>query len=119
MEHNDRNAYRAIRRTCECFTGTSPCSEGGLYGSLYRSSGLLRVADAVLVNPSPGARFALNPKNSYPPLATPENKLYSLALSSMRKKVGTTRRSPSYERFLKACSLPFMRIAKHLTALRA
>ena len=43
----------------------------------------------------------------------------SLALSSINKKVGTRCRSPSYERFLKGCSSPFMRLAEHLTALRA
>ena len=43
----------------------------------------------------------------------------SLALPSISKKVGTRCPSPSYERFLEGCSSPFMRLAEHLTALRA
>ena len=43
----------------------------------------------------------------------------TLALSSISKKVGTRCRSPSYEWFFEGCSSPFMRLADHLTALRA
>ena len=43
----------------------------------------------------------------------------SLALSPISKKVGTRCRSPFYERFLEGRSSPFLRLAEHLTALRA
>ena len=43
----------------------------------------------------------------------------ALALSSMSEKVGTRCRSPSYERFLEGCSSSFLRLAEHLTVLRA
>ena len=46
-------------------------------------------------------------------------KYNSLALSSISKNLGTRCRSPSYGRFLEGCSSPFMRLAEHLTALRA
>ena len=51
-----------------------------------------------------------------PPPAPPNN---SLALSSISKKVSTRCRRSSYERFLEGCSSPFMRLAEHVTALRA
>ena len=54
-----------------------------------------------------------------PPLGHTRKPRNSLALSSKRKKVGTRCRSSSYERFLEGCSSPFMRLAEHLTALRA
>ena len=43
----------------------------------------------------------------------------SLALPSTSEKAGPRRQSPSYERFSEGCNSPFMRLAKHLTALRA
>ena len=52
-------------------------------------------------------------------VATPKKEHNSLALSTISKKVGTRCRSPPYERFLEGCSAPFMRLAEHLTALRA
>ena len=52
-------------------------------------------------------------------VATPENKVTHWSLSSISKKVGTRCKSPSYERFLEGRSSPFMRLAEHLTALRA
>ena len=45
-------------------------------------------------------------------VATPENKV-----THWRRHKRC--RSPSYERFLEKCSAPFMRLAEHLTALRA
>ena len=42
-----------------------------------------------------------------------------LALSSISKEVGTRCRCPSYEQLLEGCGSPFMRLAEHLTALRA
>ena len=52
-------------------------------------------------------------------VATPEKKRNSLALSSISKKIDKMCRRPSYERFLEECSSPFMRLAEHLTLLRA
>ena len=46
--------------------------------------------------PSPSPRIAISG------VATPENKVNSLALLSLHKKVGTRCRSPSFERFLRA-----------------
>ena len=56
-----------------------------------------------------------------PPLWSDHTKKQSnsLVLLSISKKVGTRCRSPSYERSLERCSSPFMRLAEHLTALRA
>ena len=45
--------------------------------------------------------------------------IISLTLSFITKKIGTTCRSLSYERFLEGCSSPFMRLAGNLTAIRA
>ena len=47
------------------------------------------------------------------------NYVNPLKLSSISKYVGTMCRSPFYERFLEGCSSPFMRLAEHLTTLRA
>ena len=75
---------------------------------------------------SRGVDMVRHPRGSYIAMpiaasgvATPENESNSLALSSISKKVGTRCQSPSYERFMKGCSSPFMRLAEHLMVLRS
>ena len=69
---------------------------------------------------------ARHPRGSYTVLpiavsgeATPENKVTHWRCHPQARKVGTRWRSPSYERLLEICSLPFMRLAENLPALRA
>ena len=52
-------------------------------------------------------------------VAAPENKVTHWRCQPISKKVGTRCRSPSYERFSAGCSSLFMRLAEHLTVLRA
>ena len=52
-------------------------------------------------------------------VATPESKSGHATLSSVCRKVRARCQDPPHKRFLVGCCSPFMRLAEHLTALRA